>query len=209
MEPASKRLKRADEAITVTTDKAKTVSTDEAKTVTTDAKVVTAKHGLGKGKWKGNSYVCITYEPLEQYNVAEMVGEDGCGAISTFIGTTRDNFNGKKVLRLEYESYVPMAYKQLDALAEEVRTKFPDVSKFAVLHRLGEVKVREASVIIAVSSPHRRQSLEGCHFAIDRLKETVPIWKKEFYEDGSSWKQNAEYDPEKLAARGCGCKDKH
>jgi len=113
------------------------------------------------------------------------------------VGTTRDNFEGKKVLCLEYEAYKPMAIKHMLKLCTEVRAKWK-VTKIAVLHRLGKVDVGQASVAIGISSDHRREALEACHFAIDHLKATIPIWKKEQYQDGTMWKQNNEFDPTKL-----------
>lgn len=102
------------------------------------------------------------------------------------------SLTNKKVLKLEYEAYTPMALKELQKLCDQVRQKW-EVLKIAVVHRIGEVPIGEASVIIVVSSAHRRESLEAVHWAIDELKATVPIWKKEFYEDGeTSWKKNSE-----------------
>lgn len=120
------------------------------------------------------------------------VRDDRAGAVSTFVGTTRGTFDGKVVVRLEYEAYEEMALKQLAALCHTVRAKHPDVLHMAVHHRLGVVAVGEASVVIAVSSAHRREAIEACHFAIDELKATVPIWKREVYADGSTWKANCD-----------------
>jgi molybdopterin synthase catalytic subunit len=96
------------------------------------------------------------------------------------------------VLRLEYEGYVPMAVKQLNELVDKCRRKWDSLMGVAIYHRLGLVPVGEESVLIAVSSPHRRDALEAVHWLIDELKRTVPIWKKEVYEDGSMWKANCE-----------------
>jgi len=100
------------------------------------------------------------------------------GAISTFCGTTRDNFENKKVLELQYEGYVPMAEKELLKICGAIRTKWPDVINIAIEHRLGVCPVMESSVIIAIASGHRAASLEAVAFAIDTLKANVPIWKK-------------------------------
>eukprot|EP00013_Stygamoeba_regulata_P016977 CAMPEP_0177671884 /NCGR_PEP_ID=MMETSP0447-20121125/24994_1 /TAXON_ID=0 /ORGANISM="Stygamoeba regulata, Strain BSH-02190019" /LENGTH=206 /DNA_ID=CAMNT_0019179411 /DNA_START=669 /DNA_END=1289 /DNA_ORIENTATION=+ len=115
-----------------------------------------------------------------------------CGAVSCFIGTTRDSFHGKKVLRLEYEAYEPMALKEMRNLALLMREKWPQIGRVAIAHRVGIVPVGESSVVIAVSSVHRKDSLEAVQWCIDELKATVPVWKKEIYEDGSAWKANAE-----------------
>ncbi|XP_033124657.1 molybdopterin synthase catalytic subunit-like isoform X3 [Anneissia japonica] len=127
----------------------------------------------------------------DAYNI---VGSPSCGAISLFAGTTRDHFEGKKVARLEYEAYVPMAEKEIENICTDIRSKW-QVEHIAVFHRLGLVKIGEASVIIAISSNHRKESLEAVQYCIDKLKEMVPIWKKEVYEDGNSdWKANIECD---------------
>ena len=103
------------------------------------------------------------------------------GAVSSFLGVTRNNFNGIEVIRLEYEGYVPMAEKVLRGIARQVFTKWKGICRVAIVHRLGVVPVSEASVAVVVSSPHRRDSLEAVHFAIDQVKALVPIWKKEVY----------------------------
>ncbi|KAJ2955214.1 hypothetical protein NQZ79_g8754 [Umbelopsis isabellina] len=121
----------------------------------------------------------------------QLVASDSAGAISTFSGTTRDNFNGKQVLKLEYEGYGPMAEKILREIAEETRSKW-EIQHVLVYHRLNEVPIGEASVIIAVSSAHRREAMRAVEYLIDELKIRCPIWKKEFYMDGSIWKGSCE-----------------
>ncbi|TTC59076.1 Molybdopterin synthase catalytic subunit [Bagarius yarrelli] len=107
--------------------------------------------------------------------------------------TTRDHFEGKKVVQLEYEAYVPMAESELRKICADVRRRWPAVRHICIHHRLGVVPVREASVIIGISSPHRSDSLEAVKFGIDALKSSVPIWKKELYEsEESCWKENSE-----------------
>lgn len=136
--------------------------------------------------------VKITNEPLDVNDAFVRATIPSTGATSIFVGTTRDNFEGKKVVKLEYEAYEPMAVKELKLLCAEIREKW-QVSRIVIEHRLGEVKVTEASVVIAISAPHRKESLEAVDFCIDRLKEKVPIWKKELYEDGGNvWKENKE-----------------
>ncbi|KAJ3107024.1 hypothetical protein HDU97_004993 [Phlyctochytrium planicorne] len=138
----------------------------------------------------------ITHEELSLKKLVDAVRSDTCGAISTFSGTTRNTFKVdgvyKKVLKLEYEGYVPMAEKELRRLVDLAIKKWPDLFGVAIAHRLGDVAIGEESVIIAVSSPHRRDSLEAVEWLIDELKRSVPIWKKEYYEDGSVWKSNSE-----------------
>lgn len=123
----------------------------------------------------------------------DFCNEPSCGAVSTFVGITRDTFQGKKVSQLSYEGYVPMAEKELKKLCDEATEKF-SVEKIAAVHILGDCPVGMASVILACSSPHRRDSLQCCEFLIDELKARVPIWKKEVYEgDASVWKENVEW----------------
>jgi len=126
---------------------------------------------------------------LEQY--VQDVGHPGAGAISSFSGVTRDNFGGRRVLKLEYEAYKPMAVKKLGQVCREAFEKW-DLLKMVIAHRVGTVGVGEPSVVIVASSAHRREALEATQYAIDRLKAIVPVWKKEFYADGEVWKENAE-----------------
>ncbi|KAH7477196.1 Molybdopterin synthase catalytic subunit [Phytophthora ramorum] len=149
-------------------------------------------------------FVEVGYAPLDCQRAVELVTHPSAGAISTFVGTTRDNFQGKKVVRLEYEGYTPMAVSELRKICAAIREKWPEVVGIALFHRLGVVQVAEASVIVAVSSPHRREALEGCAFAIDTLKATVPIWKSEQYEgDSRVWKENVEWQAGAAARSSC------
>jgi molybdopterin synthase catalytic subunit len=134
----------------------------------------------------------LTYAPLDTTALVDAVAAPSCGAISVFIGTTRDVFEGKQVVRLEYEAYTPMAVKEMTALCVSARERF-DVRRIGVFHRLGVVPVKDASVVIAVASPHRRAAMDACAWLIDTLKVRVPIWKKEVYaSDAAAWKQNPE-----------------
>lgn len=118
-----------------------------------------------------------------------------CGAVSTFVGTTRDNFDGKTVKKLSYEGYVPMAEKELRKLCDDATDKFPSIARIAAVHILGDCPVGEASVILSASSPHRRDALHCVEYLIDELKGRIPIWKREVYEGdgGSVWKENIEW----------------
>jgi len=128
------------------------------------------------------------------------VTHESCGAISTFLGTTRDNFEDKKVVRLEYEAYVPMAEAKMREIAEDAARRF-GIYGVAMEHRLGLVPVKESSIIIAVSSPHRQAALEGCAFCINELKAKVPVWKKEVYDgEDPRWKENKEWKEAREAA---------
>lgn len=148
---------------------------------------------------EGGDLVQISYAPLDAKEYIAAVQDDGAGGISVFIGTTRDTFEGKEVLRLEYEAYVPMALAKLTELCKEARAKWP-LAKVALGHRLGLVPVGDASVIVAVSSTHRHAAIEGCRFLIDELKARVPIWKKEVYASGETWKENKEFGTTAAAA---------
>ena len=111
---------------------------------------------------------------------------------------------GKEVVRLEYESYTPMAIIELHKICVAIREKWPEVLSVALFHRLGVVKVAEASVVVAVSSPHRQEALEACSFAIDTLKATVPIWKSEQYQgDTRMWKENVEWKKGSVGRSAC------
>ncbi len=114
------------------------------------------------------------------------VADPAAGAICTFVGTTRENNVGRKVLRLEYEAYEAMALSEIRKLADEAGRRW-EITRIAVTHRIGVVEIGETSVAIAVSAPHRAEAFEACRFAIDRLKEIVPIWKKEYFEGGEVW----------------------
>lgn len=138
--------------------------------------------------------ILLTCDPLSVEKATDAVASNAAGATSVFVGTTRDTFEGKLVTLLQYEAYESMALKEMTKLCESARGKWPDLCSLAVMHRLGRVAVGEASVIIAASSPHRKEAIDACHFLIDTLKATVPIWKKEVYEDGSTWKANKEFD---------------
>ncbi|MCI4667269.1 MAG: molybdenum cofactor biosynthesis protein MoaE [Bacteroidia bacterium] len=115
-----------------------------------------------------------------------MVQSPSCGAIDIFVGTVRNQTKGKAVVRLDFEAYKPMALKEMTKIAEQAAEKWP-VDKIAIYHRVGSLDIGDIAVVIAVSTPHRQASFEACKYAIDTLKETVPIWKKEIFEDGEVW----------------------
>jgi molybdopterin synthase catalytic subunit len=157
---------------------------------------VAANFSAKNVSFEGNSlqnYIFITTEKKDLNEAFEMVKSNSCGGISTFSGTTRDVFEGKVVLSLWYESYKIMAEKSLEKICMITRSKWKDIHKIFIYHRIGNVPVGETSVIIAVSSTHRKSCIESVHFIIDELKRKAEIWKKEIYQDGgSSWKQNCE-----------------
>jgi molybdopterin synthase catalytic subunit len=125
----------------------------------------------------------------EEINVPELLARimhPEAGAVNLFIGTTRNNNDGKRVKALEYSAFEPMAVDEMRRIEVEVRNRW-NVIGVAVVHRLGRLHVGESSVVIAISAPHRKEAFEACRFAIDLLKQRVPVWKKEFYDDGESW----------------------
>ena len=128
----------------------------------------------------------LTQDPIELRELTDFVADPGAGAMTTFVGATRNTNDGRQVIRLEYECYAGMAEKEMVKIAAEVLARWP-VIKIAMIHRLGRVDIGEASVAIAVSSGHRHAAFEACHYAINQLKEIVPIWKKELYEGGELW----------------------
>ena len=128
----------------------------------------------------------IQAEPLEAQDAIRAVAGPDRGAIATFHGLARDHHQGRRVLGLEYHAYPAMAEEVLRRIGREVEERF-GTPHLAILHRVGRLEIGEASVIIAVAAPHRREALEACAYAIERLKTTVPIWKKEYYEGGATW----------------------
>ncbi|HXK28090.1 MAG TPA: molybdenum cofactor biosynthesis protein MoaE [Candidatus Binatia bacterium] len=128
----------------------------------------------------------VTNDPIDLQELVDYVGDPEAGAIATFIGTTRNNNEGRRVIALDYDGYAEMAEKELARIGEDAKTKWP-ICRMAIVHRLGPVQITEASVIIAVSAGHRDPAFAACRFAIEEIKKTVPIWKKEVYEGGEVW----------------------
>ena len=129
----------------------------------------------------------ITREPIDKLGLEQRLLTGGAGAVVTFDGVVRDNTKGRKVLTLDYDAYPPMAVKEMRRVGEEIRQRWPEVERIGIVHRFGEMKISESSVVIVVTSPHRKVAFEACHYAIDRVKQVVPIWKKEIFEDGEAW----------------------
>ena len=128
----------------------------------------------------------VTHQPIELDELVRYVTDPEAGAIATFIGTTRNNNEGRKVIALDYEAYPEMAEKELARIGDDARKQWP-ICRMAITHRLGPVQIGEASVIIVVSSAHRDAAFAASRFAIEEIKKTVPIWKKEVYEGGEVW----------------------
>ncbi len=130
--------------------------------------------------------IAISREPIDVGALERAVADPAAGAVVTFAGTTRRDNAGRTVVRLEYEAYEPMALAEMRKLAREAGQRW-NIVRIAIRHRIGRVDIGETSVAIAVSAAHRGEAFEACRFAIDRLKEIVPIWKKEYFEGGEVW----------------------
>ncbi len=130
--------------------------------------------------------ILLTDQPLDLQACIDWVATPDCGGIDVFIGTVRNATKGRKVLRLEFEAYEKMAISEMQKLADEVLQRWP-IMRVALHHRTGILQVGELPVVIAVSAAHRDAAFDACRFLIDTLKKTVPIWKKEIFEDGEIW----------------------
>ena len=128
----------------------------------------------------------ITDKPLDPAPLVESVRRDDAGAIALFYGIVRNENLGRAVSYLEYDAYPEMAIKKMKEVAEELRARFP-VTGVGVMHRIGRLEIGETSLLVAVSSPHRAAAFEACHHAVDRIKQIVPVWKKEVWADGEEW----------------------
>ena len=128
----------------------------------------------------------ITDEPLDVQTCIDKVVRREAGAVCTFTGIAREFTHGKKTLFLEYDAYIPMAEKQLARIGNEIQATHPE-ARVAIGHRIGTLDISDIAVVIAVSTPHRKASFQACEYAIERIKEIVPIWKKENWEDGTEW----------------------
>jgi molybdopterin synthase catalytic subunit len=130
--------------------------------------------------------IILTAAPLSEQACSDFVKSDAAGGIVVFVGTVRNQTKGKTVLRLDFEAYEPMAIAEMQKIANQAIARF-GVLKASIHHRIGTLAVGEIPVLIAVAAPHRKAAFEACEYMIDTLKETVPIWKKEYFEDGEVW----------------------
>jgi molybdopterin synthase catalytic subunit len=149
----------------------------------------------------------ITTAPLDVAAITRALGEatassglPGIGAIATFIGLVRDTNLGRRVQHLEYEAYEPLARRGLDLIVEESREHWPAV-RMMIHHRIGRMEIGETSVAIVAASPHRADAFAAARYAIERIKQIVPIWKHEYFEGGDVWIEGATADPDNLEAR--------
>ena len=130
--------------------------------------------------------ILLVHNPIDADALIHHVRTGADGAIVTFDGCVRNQSHGRRTLYLDYEAYESMALAKMGEIGAEVRAKFP-IDRVAIAHRLGRLEIGETSVFIAVSAPHRAAAFEACRYAIDTLKRSVPIWKKEYFEDGAVW----------------------
>lgn len=142
----------------------------------------------------------ITPDPLDAARTAAAVSAPGCGAVATFVGLVRDHNIGRRVLSLEYECYQPLAIKAFRRIADETSQEWP-TARLAIEHRIGALQVGEASVVIAAASPHRAEAFAACRYAIERIKQIAPIWKREHFDGGDAWVEGATADPDDDGAR--------
>ncbi len=134
----------------------------------------------------------VVHEPIEPEAITAQVGRDSNGAVVTFLGTTRDSTGGRSVLFLEYEASQPMAERKLAEIADEMRARWP-VHDVAIAHRVGRLEIGDVSLVVAVGSPHRKEAFAACHYAVDRIKQVVPIWKKEHFVGGEVWVEGPDF----------------
>lgn len=150
------------------------------------------------------AHVAIVHHQIDTAAALEKVKQPEDGAVVVFEGIVRNHSRGRRTLFLEYEAYEPMALKEMESLAEQAHSRF-QVRDVAIIHRLGRLKIGETSVLIVVASAHRAAAFEACRWIIDTLKRTVPIWKKEHFEDGAVWADGEPF-PEQISS-GAPAKD--
>ncbi len=136
----------------------------------------------------------ITRQPIDVTALLSGAENPAAGGVCTFIGTVRNHADGRTVMRMEYEGYAEMAVREMERIEKQVRERWP-VEEMAIVHRLGMLEIGEASVVIVVACAHRSDAFEACRYAIDTLKKTVPIWKKEFDQDGAAWVEGVIPEP--------------
>ncbi len=139
----------------------------------------------------------LVREPIDPRALVWRLLRGAAGAVVTFDGVVREQTGGRRVRYLEYEAYEEMALRMLRQIGREIHQRWP-IDRLGIVHRLGRVEIGESSVVIVVTSAHRRPAFEACHYAIDRLKKIVPIWKREYFEDGSVWVEGEYPSPDEL-----------
>jgi len=144
--------------------------------------------------------VAVTSEPLDADTLVALVGAQGDGAVVTFAGLVRDHNQGRRVHFLEYEAYEPLAVRALQQIVDEAKALWPS-ARVATHHRIGRLEIGEASIVIAAASAHRGDAFAACRYTIERVKQIVPIWKREHFDGGDVWLEGATADPEDATAR--------
>lgn len=141
-----------------------------------------------------DDWVALTDRPLDVVAASEWVALPGCGAVVVFSGLVRDHADGSSgVTHIDYEAWADQVVPRLATVADAARRRWPELGRIVLWHREGRVLLSESSVVVAVSAPHRGAAFDACEFAIDTLKETVPIWKKEYFDGGSQWARGAQH----------------
>lgn len=136
----------------------------------------------------------VTRDPIDKSGLEVRVLTGAAGAIVTFDGVVRNQTKGRPVISLQYEAYPTMAVREMRRIGREIRDKWPQIAGIGMIHRFGEMQISESSIVIVITSPHRRAAFEACQYAIDTLKKTVPIWKKEIFADGEEWVEGSRPD---------------
>lgn len=149
----------------------------------------------------GESFYAITREPIRVEEVSRCLKRPEAGAVAVFEGIVRQTSGGRKTLYLEYEAYEPLALRKMREIGDEAGHRFP-IDAIGIVHRLGHLEIGETSVAIVVTAPHRGPAFEACRYAIDRLKQIAPIWKKEYFEDGAVWAEGEGQTRVLVEARG-------
>lgn len=152
---------------------------------------------------EGDDWTGLSDQALPAVEASQWVVQPSCGGVVVFTGTARDHSVGRdQVTRLEYEAYEEQVVPRLDEIAAAARERWPDLGRIVLLHRIGDVPLTEAAVVVAVSAPHRAEAFEAARFGIDTLKSTVPIWKREDWSEGTSWGREAQHILETAEAVG-------
>jgi len=141
----------------------------------------------------GKKRFVITEEPISVDYVSSLVTSPEYGAITIFQGVVRERTGARKVDHLEYEAYTEMAEDSMAQIEQEVLDRWPEIGRIAIVHRVGHLNVGETAMVVAVAAPHREPTYEALQFIVDKVKESVPIWKKEVWEDGEAWVEGPEY----------------
>ena len=142
----------------------------------------------------------LALEPVANEVAARSIDAGSDGAVTTFVGLVRNHNLGRRVLYLEYEAYEPLALRAFERISAEITERWPGV-RLALHHRTGRIEIGEASIVIAAASAHRADAFRACRYAIERVKQIAPVWKREFFDGGDMWIEGATADPEDASAR--------